>query len=59
MSLHDKIAKVLGWTVADTKSMSLASLRELVRPVDLNLANEISDVIQNGGHIKGGGYASR
>jgi hypothetical protein len=59
MSLHDKIAKVLGWTVADTKSMSLASLRELVRPVDLNLANELSDVIQNGGHIKGGGYASR
>lgn len=51
MSLHEKIAKALGWTVAETQTMSLSSLREMVRPVDANLAAEISDHIQFGWHL--------
>jgi ElaB/YqjD/DUF883 family membrane-anchored ribosome-binding protein/DNA-directed RNA polymerase subunit RPC12/RpoP len=50
-SLHDRIAKALKWSMKDVQSMSLASLRELVRPVDKKLADEISTVIQKGGHL--------
>lgn len=45
MTLHERIATVLGWTVKDTQSLSLHSLRELVRPLDRGLAAEISGVI--------------
>lgn len=46
--LHEKIAKALGWSLSDVKSFSLQSLRDLVRPVDSALAEEITKAIQNG-----------
>lgn len=51
--LHGRIAKALGWSMRDVKSMSLASLRALVRKVDPKLADEISQTIQGGHHIRG------
>lgn len=45
VSLHERIAKALGWPLRDVESMSLPSLRELVRPVDRYLAEEISESI--------------
>jgi len=51
MTLHARIARALGWTLAETQSFSLASLRALVRPVDAKLASEISEVLRTGAHI--------
>jgi len=50
-NLHERIAEALKWTLADTQSMSLATLREVVRPVSPKLASEISTVIESGNHI--------
>lgn len=50
-NLHERIAAVLDWPMEDVRSMSLPSLRELVRPVDPALADEISQTIQSGSHI--------
>lgn len=55
-SLHERAAAVLGWTVAQTQSMSLAALRENVRAVDVGLANEITDIISRGDHVRGAPY---
>lgn len=49
--LHERIAKCLGWTVEQTKSFSLAALREWIRAKDLDLYLEIGDVIAQGLHI--------
>jgi len=49
--MHERIAKVLGWTVKETQSFDLHSLRELVRVLDPALAEEISNVIHQGWHI--------
>jgi hypothetical protein len=46
--LHERIAKVLGWTVEEAKSFSLPALREVVRPVSMKLAYEITLQIQFG-----------
>jgi hypothetical protein len=51
MSLHERIAAALGWTVKETQSFSLASLRELVRPVSPKLAYELTVTIQTGDYI--------
>jgi hypothetical protein len=51
MNLHERIAKTLGWSVQDTQSCSLPTLRELVRPVSPPLAYEISQVIQSGSRL--------
>jgi hypothetical protein len=51
--LHNRAAEVLGWSVKDTQSMSLAALRDLVRGADPALAAEISESIQSGAHIRG------
>ena len=51
MTLHEKIAVALGWTETEAAGFSLAALRNLVRPVDPGLAEEISDVIVRGIHI--------
>lgn len=48
--LHDRIAKVLGWSTADVQSTSMQSLRELVRPHDPELAREMDYVIQSGAY---------
>ncbi len=46
--LHTRIAKELGWRVEDTESMSLQSLREVVRPVSPKLVHEIDVAIYAG-----------
>ena len=51
--LHDRIAKTLGWSTRDVQSMSMQSLRELVRPVDPDLAREMDYVIQSGAYVRG------
>lgn len=51
-SLHERIAATLGWSMRDVQSLSLPSLRDLVRPVSPALAEEIGDVIQTGSHVK-------
>lgn len=48
MTLHARIAEALGWTVRDARSLSLQSLRELVRPTHPNLAEQISCEIRSG-----------
>lgn len=48
MNLHERIARVLGWTVEQAQSFSLPTLRELVRPVSAKLAHEITLAMQNG-----------
>jgi len=50
--LHQHIADALGWTIKDVHSYSLATLRDLVRPVDKALSEEITKVIREGGHIR-------
>jgi hypothetical protein len=50
--LHDRIAKILGWRPVDVQSLSMQSLRDLVRPVDPQLAQEISYAIQSGAYVR-------
>lgn len=40
--LHERIATALGWTVEQTQSFDLKSLRELVRPISAKLVHEIT-----------------
>lgn len=51
--LHDRIAKALGWSTRDVQSLSMQSLRDLVRPVDPRLAQEMDYVIQSGTYVRG------
>lgn len=48
MSLNERIAKCLQWSLEDVQSMSLQSLREIVRPIDSALAKMISNAIMSG-----------
>lgn len=48
MTLHERIAEALGWSVEDARSFSLAALRDLVLPIDKKLAHEITLVIRSG-----------
>ena len=52
-SLHERAAAALGWPVADTQSMSLQSLREVVRPVNPALAAEMDRELRSGRYIAG------
>lgn len=52
-TMHERAAAALGWSVAQTQSMSLATLRDLVRPINPALAGEMTRAIQSGGHIRG------
>jgi hypothetical protein len=52
-SLHERAAAALGWSVPDTQSMSLQSLREVVRPVNPALAVEMDREIRSGRYIVG------
>ena len=52
-NLHDRAAKALGWSTRDVQSLSMQSLRDLVRPVDPNLAQELSYAIQSGAYVRG------
>jgi hypothetical protein len=51
--LHDRIAKALGWSTRDVQSLSMQSLRDLVRPVDPDLAREMDYAIQSGAYVRG------
>jgi len=57
--LRGRIAKTLGWKVEDTHGFSFQSLRELVRPVSPELANEVNAVIRDGSYIIGERYRQR
>jgi hypothetical protein len=46
--LHERIAKALGWTLEEVRSFSLPTLREVVRPISLKLAYEVTLQIQAG-----------
>jgi hypothetical protein len=48
LTLDERIARALGWTVGEVQGFSLQSLRELVRSVDPKLAEEISRVVRSG-----------
>jgi hypothetical protein len=52
-TVHERAAHALGWPVEAAQSMSLASLREAVRHVDPELADEMSSDIRSGRHITG------
>lgn len=51
--LHERAAKILGWSAKDARSISMQGLRELVRPVDPDLAREMDYMIQSGAYIRG------
>ena len=51
--LHDRVAKTLGWSTRDVQSLSMQSLRDLVRPVDPDLARELDYAIQSGAYVRG------
>lgn len=51
--LHDRIAKAIGWSMKDVQSLSMQSLRDLVRPVDPDLAREMDYAIQSGAYVHG------
>lgn len=48
MTLHERVAEVLGWEVEEAQSFSLQSLRELVRPVSPKLAVLLTQEVQSG-----------
>lgn len=50
-TLHTRIAQVLGWTPEEAKSFSMQTLREIVRPVDSKLADDLSIYIRSGEYI--------
>lgn len=52
-TIYERAAKVLGWTVEDTRSFSPAMLREIVCGKDPELVSDISRVIQSGNYISG------
>lgn len=52
-TLHERIAKALGWTLHDAQSFSLQTLRAVVRPVAPRLAAELDEAIQSGRYITG------
>jgi hypothetical protein len=47
--IQERAAKALGWSLQDVQSMSLASLREQVRPVSPKLAHELTEAIREMG----------
>ena len=51
--IHERAAELLGWTVTECRSFSLAMLRDIVRDRDRKLADDISAVIDGGQHIMG------
>lgn len=51
MTLHERVARCLGWSVRDCQSFSLATLRELVRDKDAALHAAITATIRDGRHI--------
>lgn len=50
-SLQERAAAALKWSLHDVQSMSLQSIRDLVRPIDPELAADISASISSGGYV--------
>lgn len=50
--LYDRAARALGWKPADARTVSMHTLRDLVRPVDPDLAQEMTLAIQSGAYLK-------
>lgn len=53
-ALHERIAAALGWSLTDVQSLSILSLREMVRPVSEKLAAELTAMHASGSHIVDG-----
>lgn len=51
MTLTERVAAALGWSVEDVQSMSYQSLRDLVRPVSEKLAAELTSAMRSGAYI--------
>ena len=51
--MKERIAKLLGWSLADVNSFDLKSLRELVRPLSPKLTHELDVAIRSGSYIIG------
>lgn len=54
-ALHDRIAQRLGWTRAEVRTLSLPSLREVLRGTgqDAKLVHDLDVLIRSGEHIVG------
>jgi hypothetical protein len=50
-TFRKRIAECLGWSVKDTRSFSLPTLRELVKDKDPELAAQFNDFLKSGRHI--------
>lgn len=55
VTLHERIAKVLGWSVVDVRKFSLGTLREILRGTSPKLAAEITECIRSGRVLTDGG----
>lgn len=51
MSLHKRIADLLGWSVEETYGFSLATLRELCRPLSHELVFELDRALRRGERV--------
>jgi hypothetical protein len=58
-SLHERIAKALGWTVTEAQSFDLHTLRELMRHVSPKLTHELDVQIRSGAYIVGAPWRPR
>lgn len=50
MTLHERIATALGWSLQDAHSFSLQALREML-PIDSKLRREVTRAIETGSYI--------
>lgn len=50
-AIRERIAKAIGWTVEDTKSFSLPTLREFLRMHDAALYEELGEIIRLEKHV--------
>lgn len=51
--MKERIAKLLGWSLAEVNSMSLHALREHVRPLSPKLAAMLTEEMRSGRYIVG------
>lgn len=59
MGLRERMAERLGWSESDAAGFSLPSLAALVRPVDRELAEEVTRSMESGAHLLVRGRAAR
>ena len=59
VSLYERIAAALKWSVADVQSFSMLMLREILKPKHPKLAAEVTALVASGGHIFGPARAVR